>query len=83
MADENDLYVTTRRKVLLTTGGAAAFLGLTVGAAQAAKASQASVAYRDSPNGGQNCANCKLFIQPNQCKSVVGPVIPIRADQNP
>ncbi len=76
MSDDEAKFTATRRRVLLTAGGAVSFLGLGIGAAHAAKASQGSVAYRDSPNGDKNCANCKLFISPNDCKSVVGPVSP-------
>jgi hypothetical protein len=67
-------FEATRRKILKGALAGAAFLGLGVNAAQAAKASQGSVAYRGSPKGDQNCANCSLFISPNDCKSVVGPV---------
>lgn len=40
----------------------------------AAKMTQSSVGYQNSPNGGQSCANCKLFIPPSSCSSVEGPV---------
>jgi hypothetical protein len=40
----------------------------------AAKMSQSSVGYQNSPNGSQSCANCKLFIAPSSCQSVEGPV---------
>jgi hypothetical protein len=66
----------SRRKLLRDTLAVASVFGLGVSAAQAAKASKGSVAYRDSPNGDQNCANCRLFISPNACKSVEGAVSP-------
>jgi hypothetical protein len=41
-----------------------------------AKASQASVQYKDSPKGDQSCANCRLFEPPAACKSVDGTISP-------
>ena len=49
-------------------------LATTYPAASAAKMSQSSVGYRDSPNGNQSCANCKLFVAPSSCKSVEDPI---------
>ena len=66
----------TRRTLLRAGLCAVSFLGLGASAAYAAKASKSSVAYRDSPKGDQNCANCRLFISPNACKSVEGAVSP-------
>jgi len=40
----------------------------------ARKLSKASVNYRNSPNGNQTCANCRLFIPPSSCVSVEGRV---------
>ncbi len=65
---------TTRRSLLGASVAAASMMGLGLGTAHAAKASKGSVAYRDSPNGDKNCANCKLFISPNACKSVEGQI---------
>jgi hypothetical protein len=65
---------TTRRRLLQGVAGFVSFFGLGATAAYAAKASPASVGYRDSPKGDQNCANCKLFISPNACKSVSGEI---------
>ena len=42
--------------------------------ASAAKMSQSSVGYRNSPKGSQRCANCKLFRAPSSCTSVQGPI---------
>ena len=67
---------TTRRNVLQASAAVASFLGLGVGSAFAAKASKAAVAYRDSPNGGKSCSNCKVFVSPNACKTVEGEVSP-------
>lgn len=36
--------------------------------ALAAKMSQTSAGYRNSPKGNQSCANCKLFIPPSSCR---------------
>jgi hypothetical protein len=40
----------------------------------AVKVSKASVGYRNSPNGNQSCANCKLFIPPSSCRLVEGSI---------
>jgi len=66
----------TRRTILQAAAGVVSFLGLGISAAYAAKASKSSVAYRDSPKGDQNCANCRLFNSPSACKSVEGSVSP-------
>ena len=42
--------------------------------AVAAKMSKASAGYRGSPNGSQNCGNCKLFIRPSSCSLVEGSI---------
>ena len=69
-------FSTSRRTLLRGALALTSVLGLGVGAAKAAKASQGSVAYRGSPNGDKNCANCSLFISPSACKSVDGAVSP-------
>jgi len=75
MVDKRDNGIKATRRSLLQGGLAGlSFLGLGVSAAHAAKASPASVAYRDSPKGDQNCANCKLFVSPDACKSVSGAI---------
>ena len=43
--------------------------------AQKPKKAQAEVNYQPTPKGKQNCGNCDLFIKPDQCKSVEGPVV--------
>ena len=68
----------SRRSVLqgvaLAVGATPIILATTYPAASAAKMSQSSVGYRNSPNGSQSCANCMLFIAPSSCKSVEDPI---------
>jgi hypothetical protein len=72
----------SRRKVLTVaagTAGAAIGVVAIVGAstpAKAAKASQKSVKYQDTPKGDARCDNCTLFEAPNACKTVEGPIAP-------
>jgi hypothetical protein len=67
-------FPATRRGLLQGAFVGLSFLGLGVSTAYAAKASRGSVGYRGSPKGDQNCANCKLFVSPNACKSVSGEI---------
>ena len=53
--------------------GAAAVIGSST-PAQAAKASQSSVKYQDTPKGEQRCENCIQFEAPSACKTVDGTV---------
>jgi len=53
--------------------GAVAMLGTTM-TAHAAKMSQKTAAYQNSPKGKQRCDNCALFQSPSACKSVEGPI---------
>lgn len=69
----------SRRTVLrsaATGAGAITLLGAgsTFPACAAAKVSQASVGYQDSPKGTQSCANCNVFEAPSSCKTVEGTV---------
>jgi hypothetical protein len=72
------LRAISRRIVLLRGAGCAA------GAAAlllplkdaAAKMSQQSVAYQDSPKGDQQCSNCSLFQAPNTGTLVDGNISP-------
>jgi hypothetical protein len=71
----------SRRRVLTVAAGAAgavsgvaAMVGTTP--ALAAKVSQKSVRYQDTPKGEQRCDNCALFEAPSSCKTVEGPVAP-------
>jgi High potential iron-sulfur protein len=69
----------SRRAVLrgaVVSAGAVPVLLAGVNTAQAAKVTQKSVAYQDSPNGSQRCENCYFFVPPNDCKNVEGPVSP-------
>jgi hypothetical protein len=68
----------SRRVVLLRSAGcvagaAAVLLPLKEAAA---KMSQPSVAYQDSPKGDQKCSNCSLFQEPNACTLVDGNISP-------
>lgn len=79
MTDRDEV---SRRRVLTVAAGAA---GAATGVAaivasstpvSAAKASQKSVKYQDSPKGDARCDNCALFEAPNACKTVEGPIAP-------
>jgi len=59
------------RNACLAAGGVAILGTVTANRAQA-KATQASVAYQDSPKGAQRCDNCSLFQPPSSCKVVDG-----------
>jgi len=68
----------SRRTILLRTvgcaaGAAVAFIPVRQAAA---KMSEASVAYQDSPKGDQRCDGCSLFEAPNSCKIVDGTINP-------
>ena len=72
----------SRRKILTVAAGAAgavsgvaAIVGTST-PALAAKASQKSVKYQDTPKGEARCENCTLFEPPNSCKTVEGTVSP-------
>jgi High potential iron-sulfur protein len=70
----------SRRRILnFAAGAAGAVAGVEaiVGAsttAQAAKVSQTSVKYQDTPKGEQRCETCSLFEAPSTCKTVDGTV---------
>jgi len=79
MTDQSGI---SRRKILTVAAGAAgavsgvaAIVGTST-PALAAKASQKSVKYQDTPKGGARCDNCALFEAPDSCKTVEGPVSP-------
>jgi high potential iron-sulfur protein len=59
------------RNACLAAGGVAIFGTVTAKRAEA-KATQASVAYQDTPKGAQRCDNCSLFQAPSSCKVVDG-----------
>jgi hypothetical protein len=56
-----------------SVSGAAAVIG-TPTLAQAAKLSQSSVGYQDTPKGDQRCETCIQFEAPSTCKAVDGTV---------
>ena len=76
MTDRKRQSEVSRRSVLQVVacvGAAPIFLSSTR-SAFAAKMSQASVGYQNSPKGSQSCGNCALFIPPASCKSVEDPI---------
>ena len=56
--------------------GAAAVIGASTTAQAAAKASQKTVKYQDTPKGEQRCENCMQFEAPSTCKTVDGTIAP-------
>ena len=68
----------SRRVVLLRSAGCAAGAAVVLLPLKeaAAKMSQPSVAYQDSPKGDQKCSNCSLFQEPNACTLVDGNISP-------
>jgi len=64
----------TRRVILLRSAGCAAGAAASLMPLKqaAAKMSQQSVAYQDSPKGDQQCSNCSLFQAPSGCTLVDG-----------
>jgi len=54
--------------------GVAVLFGLITEAA--AKMSQKSVDYQDTPKNDQDCSNCSLFQEPNSCTIVDGEISP-------
>ena len=69
----------SRRIVLLRSAGCAAgaVASLVPVKRAAAKMSQQSVAYQESPKGDQQCSNCSLFQAPtNTCTLVDGNISP-------
>jgi High potential iron-sulfur protein len=56
--------------------GAVTILGTGINVAMAGKMPQSAVGYQGSPKGDQSCANCRLFVRPNTCRSVEGAVSP-------
>ncbi|ALK08576.1 high-potential iron-sulfur protein [Blastochloris viridis] len=70
----------SRRDALAWTAyllGACATAGLAVTSAEAQvakKASQKASGYQAMPKGGQTCQNCRMFVAPNACQVVEGPV---------
>ncbi len=67
-----------RAGAMVVAGGAfvASELGLVAASAQAGKAPQTTARYQISPNGPARCETCALFLAPNACKLVDGPINP-------
>jgi hypothetical protein len=81
MGDNNKIWsVNVSRRSVLQGATIAVVASPTILAkvnhAAAAKMSQASVGYRNAPNGSQSCANCRLFVAPSSCQAVQGPISP-------
>jgi hypothetical protein len=70
--------VFSRRIVLLRSAGCAAgAAALLLPLRQAkAKMKQPAAAYQDTPKGDQQCSNCSLFQEPNECTLVEGNISP-------
>jgi High potential iron-sulfur protein len=68
----------SRRTILVQSAGCAAgAAALLLRTRQAAaKMSQPSVGYQDSPKGDQKCSNCSLFQEPDGCTLVDGKISP-------
>jgi len=68
----------SRRLILLRGAGCAAGAAASLIPLKqaAAKMSQQSVAYQDSPKGDQQCNNCSLFQAPSGCTLVDGNISP-------
>jgi hypothetical protein len=68
----------SRRIILLRSAGCAAGAAaslLPLRQAQA-KMKQPAVEYQDTPKGDQQCSNCSLFQEPNECTLVEGNISP-------
>ena len=68
----------SRRIVLLRSAGCAAGAAASLLPLRQAKAKmkQPAVAYQDTPKGDQQCSNCSLFQEPNECTLVEGNISP-------
>jgi High potential iron-sulfur protein len=68
----------TRRTIITQALGCVAGMGALAASVKeaAAKMSQASVQYQDTPKGDQQCSNCSLFQAPNSCTLVDGNISP-------
>jgi hypothetical protein len=65
----------SRRTVLFAAAGAAPFVALMGGEAQA-KVSQKTVQYQATPKDGHQCDCCAQFVAPKACKVVDGDIAP-------
>ena len=75
MKDRSKSKRISRRSVVLAVG-AAPLIAMGATGARAAKLAQSAVRYQPTPNNGKRCDGCNLFIPPNACKSVEGPIAP-------
>lgn len=68
----------SRRIVLLRSAGCAAGAAASLLPLRQAKAKmkQPAVEYQDTPKGDQQCSNCSLFQEPNECTLVEGNISP-------
>jgi hypothetical protein len=68
----------SRRVILLRSAGCAAGAAASLLPLRQAKAKmkQSSVEYQDTPKGDQQCSNCSLFQEPNECTLVDGNISP-------
>jgi hypothetical protein len=64
------------RRTVVVAAGAAPLLAMGATGARAAKLAQAAVRYQTTPNSGKQCSGCALFLPPDACKSVEGPIAP-------
>lgn len=55
--------------------GAAGLAAVTTKEAEA-KVPKSAVAYQDTPNGIQECSNCRVFVPPDSCRIVAGTISP-------
>lgn len=70
----NNRRISRRTVVLAAT--AAPLLAMSATGARAAKLAQAAVRYQPTPNNGKQCSGCALFLPPDACKTVEGPIAP-------
>ena len=75
MSYKNLQSLISRRNIMRGLA-AVPLIGIAATTAQAAKLSQKSVAYQESPKGSQSCDTCKLFQAPNACAQVNGNINP-------
>jgi len=68
----------SRRIVLLRSAGCAAGAAASLLPLRQAKAKmkQSAAEYQDTPKGDQQCSNCSLFQEPNECTLVEGNISP-------
>ena len=72
------LMALSRRTIVARSVAAAAGVAVLFGLVTeaAAKMSQKSVDYQDTPKNDQECSNCSLFQEPNSCTIVDGEISP-------